>query len=368
MTIAPPYADDIGRARNELATPALVLDRAALRANIDAMASWAQGQVEIRPHAKIHKSVEIARLQLEAGAIGITVATIWEALALAEADPDSILIANEVIDPGKLALLAEAARERTHLIAVDSEEGARALSGAAARAGSTIGTLLDVDVGMGRCGVRSSDEALQLAAAIAALPGLELRGVMGYEGHVVTEPDRDLRARKATDAMDLLAGYVAALERAGFEIEIVSAGGTNTFDMTGLHSRVTELQAGSYAVMDAWYTTLTPTFRPALTVLARCISRQGDTAVLDCGTKAVTVEYQQPCLPEGCGTIREVHEEHMLLNIAGSDRPTLGETLELTIGYCGGTTNLHDVYHVVEDGRVVDVWPIRARGPGRGPA
>jgi D-serine deaminase-like pyridoxal phosphate-dependent protein len=367
VTIAPLPAV-IGQTRTELASPALILDRAALQANIDAMAAWARGKVGIRPHAKIHKSVEIARLQLEAGAIGITVATIWEALAVAAADPPSILIANELIDPGKLALLAQAAHERTHLIAVDSDEGVRALSAAATQAGSTIGALVDIDVGMGRCGVRSVEDALRLAKTVEALPGLELRGVMGYEGHVVTEPDRTLRARKATEAMDALAEYVQALETAGFAIEIVSAGGTNTFDMTGLHPRVTELQAGSYAVMDAWYTTLTPTFRPALTVLARCVSRQGDTAVLDCGTKAITVDYMQPRLPEGCGKIREVHEEHMLLDVTGSDRPRIGEALELTIGYCGGTINLHDLFYVAEDDRVVDLWPIRARGPGRGPA
>jgi D-serine deaminase-like pyridoxal phosphate-dependent protein len=344
----------------------LLLSLEALRANINAMATWARDHVAVRPHAKIHKSVEIARLQLEAGARGITVATIWEALALAAAEPDSILIANELVDPGKLELLAEAARERTYLIAVDSEEGARALNAAAASAGSRVGILVDIDVGMGRCGVRSIEEAIALAEIVRALPALDLRGVMGYEGQVVTEPDRAVRARRATKAMDLLAGYVKALETQGFQIEIVSAGGTNTFDMTGLHPRVTELQAGSYAVMDAWYSTLTPTFRPALTVLSRCISRHGDTAVLDCGTKAITVEYMQPRLPEGCGTIRAVHEEHMLLDVSDTDRPTLGEALELTVGYCGGTINLHDAYLVVEGEQVVDVWPIRARGPGRG--
>ena len=368
MSASSRYVADIGRARRDLPTPALVLDAETLRANIAAMATWAQDKVAIRPHAKIHKSVEIARLQVEAGACGLTVATIWEALALAEAEPDSILIANELIDPGKLDRLAEAARESQYLIAVDSEDGARALNRATAAAGSRVGVLIDIDVGMGRCGVRSIDEAIKLAATVQTLPALDLRGVMGYEGQVVTEPDRAVRAQQATDAMDILAGYIDAVETAGFQIEIVSAGGTNTFDMTGAHARVTELQAGSYAVMDAWYATLTPTFRPALTVLARCISRQGDTAVLDCGTKAITVEYMKPRIPEGYGTIREVHEEHMLLDVSDADRPSLGEALELTIGYCGGTINLHDVYFVAEGEEVVDVWPIRARGPGRGPA
>jgi D-serine deaminase-like pyridoxal phosphate-dependent protein len=362
------YADAIGRDRADVLTPALLLDLDTLKANIQAMATWAQGRVQLRPHAKTHKCVEIARLQLEAGACGLTVATIWEALALAEAEPESILVANELVDPRKLDLLATAARERSLIVAVDSVEGAEALSAAAQRAGSEIGALVDVDVGMGRCGARSTAEAVRVAGAVDQLAGIALRGVMGFEGHVVTEPDRELRARRAAQAIDLLVGYVEELEAHGFQIGIVSAGGTNTFDMTGLHPRVTELQTGSYAVMDAWYAPLTPAFSPALTVLARCVSRHGSTAVLDCGTKAVTVDYMQPQLPAACGSIREVHEEHMLLDAPAAGGPEPGESIELVVGYCGGTIALHDVYHVVQGGEVVDVWRIRGRGPGRGSA
>lgn len=365
MTVEP-YVSAIGAGRAEVATPALLLDLDALQANIGTMAEWARGRTNIRSHAKIHKCVEIARLQLEAGACGLTVATIWEALAMAGAEPRSVLIANELLDPRKLDLLAGAAREREFIIAVDSIEGAQALSAAARRGDSEIGALVDIDVGMGRAGVRSAEDAVRVAAAVDSLPGVKLRGVMGYEGHVVTEPDRELRARNANAAMDLLAQRIDELETRGFRIEIVSAGGTNTYDMTGVHPRVTELQTGSYAVMDAWFASLTPAFRPAVTVLAQCVSRQAGTAVLDCGTKTVTVDYFQPQLPPGQGTIREVHEEHMLIDVSDGDGPSPGERVELVVGYCGGTINLHDVFHVVQADQVVDIWAIRARGAGRG--
>jgi D-serine deaminase-like pyridoxal phosphate-dependent protein len=362
------YRSSIGLHRGELATPALLLDLDALRANIRTMADWAEGRVGIRSHTKIHKCVEIARLQLEAGACGLTVATIWEALAMTGADPGSVLIANEILDPRKLDLLAVAAREREMILAVDSVEGAEASSAAARRAGSEIGVLVDIDVGMGRAGVRSAEDAVRVAAAVDGLPGIALRGAMGYEGHVVTEPDRAERARKANAAMDLLAQRIDEIEARGYAIEIVSGGGTNTYDMTGVHPRVTELQTGSYAVMDAWFATLTPAFRPAITVLAQCVSRMAGTAVLDCGTKTITVDYFQPQLPPRHGTIREVHEEHTLIDVGDSDGPRPGERIELVIGYCGGTINLHDAYHVMEGEQVAAVWPIRARGAGQGPA
>src|SRR5207302_11344416 len=143
------------------------------------------------------------------------------------------------------------------------------------------------------------------------------------------EPDRETRARRAAEAMEQLLEYVDRLETAGFPVEIVSAGGTNTFDMTGANPRVTELQVGSYAVMDAAYEPLTPTFRPALTILARCISRRDGTAVLDCGTKVAAVDMGPPRLPPGHGAVREVHEEHTLLDVAEGDAPHVGDLVEL---------------------------------------
>lgn len=360
------YRQSIGRRRHELTTPALLLDLDVLRRNIATMAEWTQTHAKIRPHTKTHKCAEIARLQVAAGAVGITVATVWEAVAMARAGLDNILIANEVIGEEKLRWLAETARNTSILVAIDSQTGADALARAAVAAGTEIGVLIEVDVGMHRGGVRTPLEACRLAATLARLPGIVLRGAMGYEGHVVTEPDREHRASMAAEAMDQLTGCVEILERSGFEIETVSAGGTNTYDMTGANARVTELQAGSYVFMDTAYAPLTPAFQPALTILSTVISRNERTAILDFGTKVMAVDLARPALLDHCATIRAVHEEHTLLDVEDDKCMGIGEPAELIVGYCGGTVNLNDVYHVVQDDRVVDVWPILARGPGRG--
>jgi D-serine deaminase-like pyridoxal phosphate-dependent protein len=352
----------IGRSRTELPTPALLLDVDAMRDNIAAMASWSKDNAAIRPHFKTHKSIDVAREQIAAGAIGMTAATIWEARALVAGRIGDILIANEVVAPDKVALLAELAREARMTVAVDDPDVVLALAAAARSQGSSIEVLVEIDVGMHRGGARSVELARALARAVAGAQGVRLRGVMGYEGHVVLEPDRQRRAELANEAMDLLAGYVQALEDDGHTIEVVSAGGTNTYDMTGVHPRVTELQVGTYAVVDHTYARLAQAFRPALTVKATVVSRQGTRAILDCGTKAMAVDLAPPEPP--VGKVREVHEEHMLLDVDEGGPPALGDALELVVGYSGGTINLHDVYFVASGDQIVDVWPISARGPG----
>jgi D-serine deaminase-like pyridoxal phosphate-dependent protein len=353
----------IGRARIELPTPALVLDVDRMRENIATMASWTSGRTAVRPHFKVHKCLEIAREQVAAGAIGMTAATVWEACVLVRGGFDEILIANDVVTPDKASLVAELEGKARVTVAVDDPDVAAVLSAAACGEGTEIGVLAEVDVGMHRGGVRSIEDGRALAHRLIDLPGIRLRGVMGYEGHVVTEPDRQRRSDGAREAMDLLGRHVNALRADGHEIEIVSAGGTNTYDMTGGDPRVTELQAGTYAVMDAGYARLAPAFHPALTVVATTVSRKGATAVLDCGTKAIAGDVSGPV--PAAGKVRELHEEHMLLDVDAEDAsPAVGDVLEVTVGYSGGTINLHDVYFVASGAEIVDVWQITARGPG----
>ena len=352
----------IGRGRVELPTPALVLDIDAMRENIATMASWAEDHAAIRPHFKVHKCIEIAREQIGSGAIGMTAATVWEAAALVDGGIDEILIANEVVAPRKIALLVDLAREAHITLAVDHADVAARISNAALSQGSRVGVVVEVDVGMHRGGVRSIEEARALAGSLASLQGVDFRGVMGYEGHVVLEPDRERRAALAREAMDHLGRYVEALERDGHAVAIVSAGGTNTYDMTGVHPRVTELQAGTYAVVDAAYARLVPAFRPALTLMATVVSRKAGTAILDCGTKALAVEVAPPEPPSG--EVREVHEEHTLLDVRDDERLAIGDVVELVVGYSGGTVNLHDAYFVASGEEIVDVWPIVATGAG----
>lgn len=349
-----------------MTTPVLVLDLETMRLNIAAMAEWARKRVNLRPHTKVHKCLEIARMQVQAGAIGLTTATVWEAAAMANAGFDNLLIANEVGGDENLALLSKIARDRTVLVGVDGADGAKALSNAMQRAKSQIGVLVEIDIGLRRGGVRNIEAAVNVAKTVSSLPGLKLRGVMGYEGWVVMEPDRETRARKAAEAVGRLMAAAEHLEQVGFTIQIVSAGGTNTHDMTGAHPGVTELQAGSYALMDVAYAPLTPRFRPALTVVATIISRHETTAIADCGTKAVAIDLALPLPKDPSITVREVHEEHTLLDVAADHPLRFGDRVELTVGYCGGTVNLHDVYHVAEGDRIVDIWPVLARGDGRG--
>lgn len=359
--------DLVGQRLDEIPTPSLVVDREAVIGNVAAMADWAAGTVDIRPHVKTHKSVEIARLQLAHGARGLSAATVAEADAMLAAGPDEILLANEIVGPRRIRALTEIARRCRVIVAVDDAANAGELSRATVAAGVEVDVLVDVDVGMHRCGVRTVEQALSVARAAASLPGLRVRGVMGYEGHVVLISDHAERAAAARAAMDMLAQYVQALEHAGFGIEIVSAGGTNTHDMTGTHAVVTELQVGTYAVMDVGYHPFAPRFRPALSVASTVISRSEHTAVLDCGTKTVSVDVTPPSIAAQLGTVREVHEEHMLVDPSSAEALQVGDRVHVAVGYAGGTINLHDAYLVAQGDTVAEVWPVVARGSGMGP-
>jgi D-serine deaminase-like pyridoxal phosphate-dependent protein len=360
------YRTAIGRHYHEIATPALLLHHEVVCSNIATMADRLRGLAGIRPHAKSHKSVEIARLQLGTGAIGMTTATVWEAAALAGSGVSDLLIANEVVGETKIQSLTRSARTASVTVVVDDVNNAEALATAARQAGCAFGVLIDIDVGMGRCGVRTQEEARALAAQIGRLPGLRLRGIMGYEGHCVLEPDREIRSRKAALAMEQLLGFRETLASAGFPIEVVSAGGTGTFDLTGAFPGVTEIQAGSYVFTDATRRGIVPDFAVGLTVLATVVSRYGSTLVIDAGKKTVGVDFTLPRIVGGAAMVRATAEEHMICEV-GADSPLgVGDRVEVIPGYCPTTINVHDVYHVVENGVISDIWPILARGPGRG--
>jgi D-serine deaminase-like pyridoxal phosphate-dependent protein len=370
MSLRERYASAIGKPKEALVTPSLLLDRDALDRNIAVAAARPAGGAKLRPHAKSHKCAEIAQRQRAAGGVvGFTTATLWEALALGEAGLDDFLIANQVVGAEKCRQLARAARDKTILVAVDDEGNAAQLSAAARGAGSEIGVLVDVNTGMNRCGVRLPEDALRVAQRVDALPGLRLRGVTGYEGHCVLERDREVRTAKAQSAMTYLAGIADDLRTAGLPIEIVSAGGTGTWDITGSLPGVTEVQMGSYVFLDATRGAYLSDFEYALTVLASVVSRQGDTLVLDAGRKTVSPEFTLPCLagfPQEQIRVRGIAEEHLLCDVTAVCPLTVGDVVEVIPGYAPLTVNLHEVYHVVQGGVVVDIWPILARGASRG--
>jgi len=360
------YGSAIGRPRNALVTPALILDLDAVRRNIGTMAELGKGwRAGLRPHFKAHKSPELARLQVGAGPGGVCAATVWEAIVLIRSGMDDVLIANEVVGREKVRALAEAARDHRLALAVDDPRNATEVADALRTAGSRLDVLIDVDIGMGRGGVRSAEAAVALAGHMARLPNLRLRGVQGYEGHCMREPDRAARAAKVAAALDRLGAAAESLVRAGFACDVVSAGGTGTCEVTGNDARVTEVQAGSYVLMDRFHRGLAPRFAPALTVLGTVITRQGATVVLDCGRKSFGIDFGPPSLVDyPFYEPRYLAEEHALFDVDDRCRLSLGDTAELIPGYTPSTINLYDAYHVVEKGRVVDIWPVLPRGPG----
>jgi D-serine deaminase-like pyridoxal phosphate-dependent protein len=178
------------------------------------------------------------------------------------------------------------------------------------------------------------------------------------------EPDRAVRARKAAEAMDIAAEVIGQLARAGFPCDVVSAGGTGTYDITGADKRVTEIQAGSYVFMDNFHGNLVPGFDRSLTVLATVVIQHGNRIVLDAGLKSIGVDEALPTMAPYPFYRAECHEEHALFSVDERCALKRGDTVELIPGYAPTTVNLYDAYNVVENGIVTDIWPIAPRGPG----
>jgi D-serine deaminase-like pyridoxal phosphate-dependent protein len=362
------YAEQIGRGRGEVTTPALLLDLDRLRSNVATMAAaFAELPAALRPHVKVHKSPQIAHLELAAGAVGIACATAWEALVFADAGVHDILIANQVVQAEKISALMTAAAIARLTVAVDDARNVDALSQAASTAGVTLEVLIELDVGMGRCGVRTRDEALTLAEHVAAASAVTLRGMQGYEGHCMLEPDLAVRERETKAANAKLVDAVEWLEGHGHPCADVSAGGTGTYYITGANPRITEVQAGSYTLMDGFHGRLVPgDFENALTVAGTIISRQGRTVVGDVGRKSVGIDFVDPWMvgwPDA--QLRYYAEEHCLFDFAGAPPLDLGDRIEIVAGYGPTTVNLHDAFLVLESDVVTDVWPVAPRGPGR---
>jgi D-serine deaminase-like pyridoxal phosphate-dependent protein len=346
-----------------LLTPALIVDVAVLDRNIRRMAQFfAAGPCRLRPHVKAHKTPEIARRQLAAGSCsGLTCATVDEAEAVAHLGAD-LLIANEIVDPRKGDRVARLAGDHPVAVAVDSTAGLDALSTAARRAGVTIGVVVDLDVGQRRCGVVPGQDALTLAHQAAKAVGLELRGVMGYEGHVQAIRDRGERETRAGEAMRKLVATAELLLRAGLRCDLVSGGGTGTFDISGRIPGVTEIQAGSYALMDTDYRDTGVPFEQAFWLLGTVISRSSDRCVVDAGHKSMTKDHGHPSIHgmEGA-VITALNDEHAVIELPPGSAVAIGDRIRLIPSHTDPTVNLHDAFYAVEGDQVVDQWPI-ARG------
>jgi len=358
------YGSAIGRKRNELVTPALILDLEILRENLAFMGEHLKKvPVKLRAHIKVHKSPDIARIQVDAGAIGIGTATLWEAIVIARAGIRDVFVINQVVGSEKIRAAGLLAREVPLKVAVDDASNAKALSDAAKDVGSVIGCVIEVDTGMYRCGVNSPEEASTLARRITELPGLRLEGITGYEGHCSRESDKVKRERMAREAMDYFVGIAERLRMEGLPCPIVSAAGTATWELTANHPGVTEIQPGSYATMDGYHGGMEPRFKQATTVLATIISRRSDHIVTDVGRKTVGGEA---VFKDYSYKVSRYDEEHGIFNTDEACSLKVGDTAELLPGYTPYAVSYFDVYHVVEGDTVIDVWPIIPRGPEHG--
>jgi D-serine deaminase-like pyridoxal phosphate-dependent protein len=352
----------IGQPLETLPTPALVVDVEALDHNLNLLAQYFSARpAKFRPHFKSHKCVTLARRQLQVGnAVGITCAKLAEAEVLAAGGVSDILIANQVVGPAKAQRLAALNRLATVRAAVDSPANIAELGAAAVSAGVTIGLLIEVDIGMRRCGVPAGDIVLALARQIHQTRGLRFDGLQAYEGHLVTLPDFPERQRKVTEAMQPLLATREKLKEASLPCAIVSGGGTGTYEITGNLPVFNEIQAGSYALMDCSYKKVCPQFSNALSILATVVSAGSGYAVADVGLKGMGNEFGLPIVagvPEA--TTRSVSEEHVALDKLAA---AVGDKIRLIPSHGCTTCNLHRRMWVARRGIIEAVWPIEGSG------
>jgi len=277
---------------------------------------------------------------------------------MADAGIAEVFIANEVVAPDKLARLAALAARANVTVAVDDAAVAEALGAAARRAGSVVDVLVDIDIGLGRCGVPTPADAATLAGVVAATRGLRLAGIMGYEGRVTT-----LGAERTAELgryYDLLAETRAAVERAGFEVGTVSSAGTSTIREAAVDPTITEIQAGTYALMEAGLQDLELPFRHAVSVLATVISRSPAQVVLDAGRKSLACDYGFPRLLDDGGEVSDVNEEHTIVAWPTGTPPPIGARLGLRPGHVRLTFNLHPQVWLARGEEVVDELPVTA--------
>jgi D-serine deaminase-like pyridoxal phosphate-dependent protein len=325
----------------DLTTPALVVQREWLDHNLETMARARPGRA-LRPHVKAHKCSALAARQAGVGHPAFACATVAEMEGLSRAGlGDDLLLANEVLDASRLgALVRQGSRVS---VAVDSRETIDA-----AASGGVHDVLIDVNVGLPRCGCRPQDAGR--LADLARARGLNVRGVMGYEGHVVGVEERGTRLEQTEASMELLG--VAHQQTGG---EVISAGGTGTFD---INHWATEIQAGSYALMDTAYSRLGLPFLPALSVLATVISVSPDWAVADCGLKALGMDHGDPSI-DGARVLF-CSDEHV--TFVPDDSVRVGDRIRVLPAHIDPTVAYHEQMHLAEDDEVLESWPVDLRG------
>ena len=351
----------VGIPLDRLDTPVLVADLDVLEANLERMAGFFAGRpAGFRPHFKNHRVLALALRQIEAGAIGITCSRLWQVERLAQAGVRSVLLTNEIAGENPLRQLAELSRGSTVMAAVDNSKVLDDMSRIARDEHTQLNVVVDIDLGLKRCGVPPGEPAAALAQRAVA-GGLRFRGLMGYEGHLQLLPPGPEKVRTVRQTLEALVGSKILIERLGIPVEIVSCGGTGDYAISGAYPGVTENQAGSFMLMDTGYAPFAPDFRPALSVLATVVSKtEGERIVVDAGVKAISGERGLPSV-KGIGglRLRALHAEHAPIDLVDPNAPVeVGDKIELAVSYHDGTVHLHQRMYGVRKGIVEQVFTI----------
>ncbi|MEZ6129910.1 MAG: alanine racemase [Planctomycetaceae bacterium] len=347
---------------------------AQLRLDLDIMERNAQRMAtelaalgkQWRPHVKSHSQPRIAQIMVDLGAIGITAATVPEVEVMAAAGIPSVLLAHLAVSVADRDRLAAASRQTDLLLNIDHFVHAELYSETAVKHGIELKLLVDVDIGMGRTGIRPRVDASQLAAAADDLPGVSVVGIMGYEGHLLTMKDPAEKQTAIFEAMNVLEQTRDAVIERGVCCDIVSAGGSGSFWMTGQHPAVTELQAGGGAFGDLFYQEACGLDRieSALTVVADVVSRPSlEKAVINCGRKSINPAVFPPAMKNLPGaTIDYQSAEHAVLTLEGPARDLkIGDVVTVAVGYSDLTLLMHREIHIYRGEDKVDVWPVIRR-------
>jgi D-serine deaminase-like pyridoxal phosphate-dependent protein len=362
--------------RDELDTPSLVVREEILQRNVAEMAEYARSNgIALRPHFKTHKTAEVARMQKDAGAVGITCAKLGEAEVLADTGIFDIFIANQIIGPIKTRRLVDLMDRVNVSVAVDSVECAQGLQEAMEEAGKTIEVVLEVNTGQSRAGLYP-DEIIELAERIRSeMPNVQVIGVMTHEGHAGTAMSTEALHETAIDAGQKMVSTAEQLRERGFDVSVVSVGSTPAAYETTQVEGVTEMRPGTYVFQDNTifrFGEIGPD-NCALRILATVTSRPApDRAVLDAGSKVLTSDRSQ--WKEGYGyiveypeaTITALNEEHAYVRFPGPfEGMRIGEKVEIVPNHVCPTVNLADELYLVRDDEVVETWPVIARGKVR---
>jgi D-serine deaminase-like pyridoxal phosphate-dependent protein len=319
-------------------------------------------RLELRVHFKSLKCGGLARHLAARGVQRFLCAKLNEAEVLAGAGIGDILVANQIVGPLKLGRLARLARRARVGVCVDDPDNVAALAAAARAEGATLDVLVEVDVGMSRCGVAPGQPALALARRVLSEPGLRFAGLQGYDGHLQMLPDVAERRTRCLEGLRLLRDTRRLLEGEGIAVGLVTGAGTGTAAFASPDDGLTEIQPGSFLLMDCAYHTVRPEFGCALTVLATVVSRRDGWYVLDAGSKAISKDFGTPTIQGRPGErVVKLSEEHTKVECAG-EPPRVGERRAVIPAHCCATMNLHRQCVAVRGGCVEALWPIEASG------